>query len=97
MKGAVTWLKTDSRGKLVVAWGIHLLLSIIFFAAEVGEGPTEAIRLLTLFYVWPVLVPINGVVLRQRHRSLRWLLLHVVGLGLLPILVALLGQQGRQA
>lgn len=95
MKGAVTWLKTDSRGKLVVAWGIHLLLSIIFFAAEVGEGPTEAIRLLTLFYVWPVLVPINGVVLRQRHRSLAWLLFHLAPLGIIPLLVALLAKPGR--
>jgi len=42
-------------------------------------------------------VPINGVVLRQRHRSLRWLLLHTVGLGLVPLLVALLARPGRPA
>lgn len=94
---SLTWLHADPRGKLVVAWLVFLLLIITFYAAEVGEGPAEATRLLTLFYVWPVLVPVNGIVLRQRHRSLRWLLFHIVGLGLVPILVALLARPGRQA
>jgi len=93
----LTWLRTDPRGKLVVAWLVFLLLAVVFFTAEVGEGPAEATRILTLGYVWPVVVPINGVVLRQRHRSLRWLLLHTVGLGLVPLLVALLARPGRPA
>lgn len=91
------WLRTDPRGKLVVAWAILLLLSITVAVLEVGEGPAAAMRLLTLLYVWPVLVPVNGIVLRQRRRSLLWLLLHLVGLGLVPLLVALLGHPGRQA
>jgi uncharacterized membrane protein YhaH (DUF805 family) len=93
----ITWLRADPRGKLVIAWAVLLLLTIVIFAVELGQGPADALRVLTLFYVLPVLVPINGVVLRQRRRSLWWLLLHLVGLGLVPVLVALLARPGHQA
>lgn len=92
---AMAWTRADPRGKLAVAWLVHLILCIVFFTAQVGAGPAEAARLLTLFYVLPVLVPVNGWVLRQRHRSLLWLLFHIAGLGLVPILIALLAKPGR--
>lgn len=92
---SLTWLRTDPRGKLVIS--VLLFLALVLALTAGGVDSATAGRSLGLFYLLPVLVPVNGIVLRQRHRSLRWLLFHIVGLGLVPVLVALLARPGRQA
>lgn len=95
MRG-LAWLRSDPRGKLVIALAVFLLLSLTLPAA--GIDPRGAGLPILVGYVWVVLVPLNALVLRRRKRSLAWLLFHLAGaLSLIPIGVALLARPGRAA
>lgn len=91
-----TWLHADPRGKLVVAFLIALVLVVMAVAAPTPDA-YETRLWVGIIYVWAVLTPVNGWVLRKRHRSLRWLLFQPFGiLAFIPVAVALLASPGRQ-
>lgn len=91
---SIVWLRADPRGKLLVAFLLLLVAIPVLLAAGFDLAATQ--RALVLFFIWPVLVPINAWVLWRRHRSLLWLVFHFLGaLSLIPILVALLASPGK--
>ena len=88
------WLKESPRRTLLLALaGIPIVLAVLVAAGKPFE---DAAAITGLAFVLPVVVPVNGWVLRARGRSLAWLLLYpVAGMGIVPITIALLSRPGQ--
>jgi len=96
--GENKWLIRDPRGHLVLALLVLLsaALVLILLSMLTGGDPWNAAQYLG-FAGAVGLAVVNGHTLRQRRRSRWWLLLYLVGLGFVPLLIALLARPGREA
>jgi len=90
------WLKEHPRRTLLLALaGVPVLLLVLL---AVGKPLEDAAAITGLAFVLPCLIPVNGWALRRRGRSLAWLLFYpVAGLGIIPLLLALVARPGRTA
>lgn len=76
------WLKGHLRLVLAVVWALFALAIFVFQVTDCSW--------LLVAVAGGALLATNGMALRQRQRSQAWLWFYIIGLGLVPLLVALL-------
>jgi apolipoprotein N-acyltransferase len=78
----MTWFREHPRKTLAVAWALFGLACLAIATTDVS--------LWLLVGTGGLLVMVNGMTLRERHRSQMWLWFYIIGAGIIPLLVALL-------
>ena len=76
------WLKRHPRLVLAAVWALFALTLFVFQTTDCSW--------LILVAAGGALLATNGMALRQRQRSQTWLWFYIIGLGIIPLLVALL-------
>lgn len=75
------WLKGHPRVVLAATWALFGLACFLV--------ATTDISLLVMVVTGGALMAVNGMALRQRHRTLVWLWFYIIGAGIVPLAVAL--------